>query len=47
MKIAVMSDSHDNIWKLRKALGIIKLKNCEKIIHKIARVGPRQLIDIL
>lgn len=40
MKIAVMSDSHDNIWKLRKALGIIKSKNCEKIIHCGDFVAP-------
>lgn len=40
MKIAVMSDSHDNIWKLRKALGIIKSKNCETIIHCGDFVAP-------
>jgi len=40
MKIAVMSDSHDNIWKLRKALGIIQSKNCEKIIHCGDFVAP-------
>jgi putative phosphoesterase len=40
MKIAVMSDSHDNIWNLRKALGIIQSKNCEKIIHCGDFVAP-------
>lgn len=40
MQIAVMSDSHDNIWKLRKALGIIKSKNCAHIIHCGDFVAP-------
>jgi len=33
MNIAVMSDSHDNIWNLRKALDIISSRNCDIIIH--------------
>ena len=33
MKIAVISDTHDNIWNLDKALQIIKEKQCEAIIH--------------
>jgi len=33
MIIAVMSDSHDNIWNLRKALAIIKEKRAGMIIH--------------
>ena len=33
MIIAIMSDSHDNIWNLRKALEIIKKKNAQMIIH--------------
>ncbi len=33
MIIAVMSDSHDNIWNLRNALAIIKERDAEMIIH--------------
>src|SRR3989344_4556069 len=33
MKIAVISDSHDNIWNLDKALSLIKERGCEAIIH--------------
>ncbi len=40
MNIAVMSDSHDNIWNLRKALSIIQSKNCQKIIHCGDFVAP-------
>jgi hypothetical protein len=32
MKIAVLSDSHDNIWNLNKTLQIIKQERCEAII---------------
>lgn len=40
MKIAVMSDSHDHIWNLRKALGIICSRNCDTIIHCGDFVAP-------
>jgi len=40
MKIAVMSDSHDHIWNLRKALVVIKAEGCEKIIHCGDFVAP-------
>jgi len=40
MKIAVMSDSHDNIWNLRKALDIIKSEHCKIIIHCGDFVAP-------
>jgi putative phosphoesterase len=40
MKIAVMSDSHDNIWNLRKALAVIKAEGCAKIIHCGDFVAP-------
>lgn len=46
MKIAVMSDSHDNIWKLRKALDIIKTRQCEKIIHCGDFVAPFMFKEI-
>ncbi|KKU03058.1 MAG: phosphodiesterase, MJ0936 family protein [Candidatus Amesbacteria bacterium GW2011_GWB1_47_26] len=32
MKIAVLSDTHDHIWNLRKAIQIIKEQKCEVII---------------
>ncbi len=32
MKIAVLSDTHDHIWNLEKALKIVKEKSCEAII---------------
>lgn len=40
MKIAVMSDSHDHIWNLRKALAVIRAEGCEKIIHCGDFVAP-------
>lgn len=33
MKFAVMSDSHDHISHLRKAIDIIRAESCEAIIH--------------
>jgi hypothetical protein len=33
MILAVMSDTHDNIWNLRKALNLIKARGAEAIIH--------------
>jgi hypothetical protein len=33
MKIAVLSDTHDNIWNLRKALEIIKSQGVQAIVH--------------
>jgi len=35
-----MSDSHDNIWNLRKALDIIKFEHCKIIIHCGDFVAP-------
>ncbi len=46
MKLAVMSDSHDNIWKLRKALDIINSRQCEKIIHCGDFVAPFMFKEI-
>jgi uncharacterized protein len=40
MNIAVMSDSHDNIWNLRKALEVISSRHCERIIHCGDFVAP-------
>jgi len=35
MKIAVISDSHDNIWNPRKALDIIFSRGCDIINKRI------------
>ena len=43
MRVAVMSDSHDNIWNLRKALDIIKRKDVSMIIHCGDFVAPFML----
>jgi putative phosphoesterase len=43
MIIAVMSDSHDNIWRLRKALEIITAARAEMIIHCGDFVAPFML----
>ncbi|MCU0600727.1 MAG: metallophosphoesterase [Desulfobacterales bacterium] len=40
MKIAVMSDSHDHIWNLRKALDTTKSEKCSMIIHCGDFVAP-------
>jgi len=40
MIIAVMSDSHDNIWNLQKALKIIKNEGAGMIIHCGDFVAP-------
>lgn len=40
MNIAVMSDSHDNIWNLRKALDVISSRHCEMILHCGDFVAP-------
>jgi hypothetical protein len=40
MKIAVMSDSHDHVWNLRKALDITQSENCSMIIHCGDFVAP-------
>ena len=46
MIIAVMSDSHDNIWNLRKALSIIKKKDAGMIIHCGDFVAPFMLKEL-
>ncbi len=40
MKVAIMSDSHDNIWNLEKALTKIKEAQVEIIIHCGDLVAP-------
>lgn len=46
MLIAVMSDSHDNIWNLRKAVKATKEANAEVIIHCGDFVAPFMLKEL-
>ena len=46
MIIAVMSDSHDHIWNIRKALKIIESKGGEAIIHCGDFVAPFMLKEL-
>ena len=46
MKIAVMSDTHDNIWNLEDALAIIKDEQAEMIIHCGDFVAPFMLQEL-
>ncbi|QTA87154.1 Phosphodiesterase, MJ0936 family [Desulfonema magnum] len=44
--MAVMSDSHDNIWNMRKALAVIKKRNAAIIIHCGDFVAPFMLKEL-
>lgn len=46
MIVAIMSDSHDNIWNLRKALDIVKQRNAKMIIHCGDFVAPFMLKEL-
>jgi len=46
MKFAVMSDSHDNIWNLRKALESISIERCDLIIHCGDFVAPFMFAEL-
>jgi len=46
MLIAVMSDSHDNIWNLRKALVVLKKEKAGMIIHCGDFVAPFMLKEL-
>lgn len=46
MNLAVMSDSHDNIWNLRKALDIIRKEQASMIIHCGDFVAPFMLKEM-
>ena len=46
MIIAIMSDSHDNIWNLRKALDIVMQREVEMIIHCGDFVAPFMLKEL-
>jgi len=40
MKIAILSDSHDNIWCLEKALDEVSRQNCDVLLHCGDLVAP-------
>jgi len=46
MVIAVMSDSHDNIWNLQKALHIIRQAAADMIIHCGDFIAPFMLKEL-
>ena len=46
MLVAIMSDSHDNIWNLCSALEIIKKENADMIIHCGDFVAPFMLKEL-
>ena len=46
MIIAVMSDSHDNIWNLRNALDIVQKEKAEMIIHCGDFIAPFMLKEL-
>lgn len=46
MLIAVMSDTHDHIWNLRKALEIIKNEGAQMIIHCGDFTAPFMLTEL-
>lgn len=46
MKIAVMSDTHDNIWNLEDALAIIKDEKADLIIHCGDFIAPFMLKEL-
>jgi putative phosphoesterase len=46
MIIAVMSDSHDNIWNLRKALEVIRQQGAGMIVHCGDFVAPFMLTEL-
>ena len=46
MLLAVMSDTHDHIWNLRKALRIIQDRGAEAIVHCGDFVAPFMLKEL-
>ena len=40
MRIAIFSDSHDNIWNLDKALAAVNEAGCERLLHCGDLVAP-------
>lgn len=46
MILAVMSDTHDNIWNLRKALSLVKAHRAEAIVHCGDFIAPFMLKEL-
>jgi len=46
MIVSVMSDTHDHIWNLRKAIELIKARGAEAIIHCGDFVAPFMLKEL-
>jgi len=46
MLVAVMSDSHDNIWNLRKAMKIIKKSQAGLLVHCGDFISPFMLKEL-
>lgn len=46
MLVAIMSDSHDNIWNLRKAVGIVKSRQTGLLIHCGDFIAPFMLKEL-
>lgn len=46
MQVAIMSDSHDNIWNMRKAVEIVKNSNAELLIHCGDFIAPFMLKEL-
>ncbi|MDE0076393.1 MAG: metallophosphoesterase [Caldilineaceae bacterium] len=46
MKVAILSDSHDNIWNLEKALVDVDTQGCEVLLHCGDLVAPFILAQI-
>ncbi|UCF72704.1 MAG: metallophosphoesterase family protein [Deltaproteobacteria bacterium] len=46
MVIAIMSDSHDNIWNVRKALELTRAHKAELIVHCGDLVAPFTLMEL-
>ena len=40
MIVGIVADSHDNLDKIKKAVGILKKRNCELLIHAGDWVAP-------
>ena len=46
MRVAIMSDSHDNIWNMRKAVEIVKGSQAGLIIHCGDFIAPFMLKEL-
>jgi putative phosphoesterase len=46
MILAIMSDSHDHIWNVRKALGVLQSHKAESIIHCGDLIAPFTLREL-